>query len=109
MTQVADIERLLQDMRLALDSGNIQLIPRRKNMDTLAVLGISWEDAKAEIYSLTVNEYFQGPEIDRDFQGSDPFWMFKKNINGQVIYIKFKVLYMEDGSVRLVSFHIDHM
>lgn len=109
MVPIADIEKILGDMRLAIDAGKFQPIPRQKNMNTLATLGISWEDAKAEIYGLTASEYFQGPEVDRDFPSTDLFWVFKKNIGGQVIYIKFKVLYLEDGSVRLVSFHIDHM
>ena len=78
-------------------------------MYTLAQLGISWEDAKTEVYGLTASEYFQGPEKDRDFPGADLFWMFKKNVDGQVIYIKFKVLYLEDGKVKLVSFHFDNM
>lgn len=107
MVPIADIERVLRDMRLAIDAGKFQPVPRRKNMNTLAALGISWEDAKAEIHGLTASEYFQGPEADRDFPGTDPLWVFKKNIGGQVIYMKFKVLYLGDGSVRLVSFHID--
>lgn len=109
MVPTEDIEKILGDMRSAIDSGKFQPIPRRKNMNTLARLGISWEDAKAEIYELTVSEYFQGPEVDRDFPSTDRFWMFKKNIDGQVIYIKFKVLYLEDGRVKVVGFHIDHM
>ena len=35
------------------------------------------------------------------------FWVFKKNVDGNSIYIKFKVLYQKDGGVRVVSFHID--
>lgn len=107
MTSTADIENILTDMRTAIDEGKFQPIPRGKNMNTLAQLGITWNDAKEEIYGLSASDYFQGPEVDRDFPSTDLFWMFKKSIDGQVIYIKFKVLYLEDGSVRLVSFHID--
>ena len=109
MVPTEDIEKILADMRSAIDSGKFQLIPRKKNMNTLARLGISWEDVKTEIYELTAGEYFQGPEVDWDFPSTDRFWMFKKIIEGQVIYIKFKVLYLEDGGVKVVGFHIDHM
>lgn len=109
MTLTADIEKILADMRSALDKGKFQPILRRKNLDTLAQLGITWNDAKDEIYALTAKDYFQGPEVDRDLLGSDPFWMFKKIVNGKIIYIKFKVLYRNDRSIKLVSFHIDNM
>ena len=107
MTSIADIENVLTDMRTAIDEGKFQPIPRGKNMNTLAQLGITWNDVKEEIYGLSASDYFQGPEVDRDFPSADLFWMFKKSIAGQIIYIKFKVLYLEDGSVKLVSFHID--
>lgn len=104
-----DIEKALKDMRTAVDAGKFQLIPRGKNMHTLAQLGITLEDAKDEVYTLTPADYFQGPEPDRDFPGTEPLWMFKKNVAGQIIYIKFKTLYLGDGQVKLVSFHIDNM
>ena len=96
-------------MRSAIDAGKFQPMSRRKNMNTLAMLGISWKDAKSELYTLSAKDYYQGPEIDRDFPKEDLFWVFKKRIAGQVIYIKFKVLYQEDHGVKLVSFHLDHM
>lgn len=101
------IETILRDLQLAIDMGKFQPIFRRKNLETLAMLGLTWEDAKAEIYTLTADDYFQGPSVDRNFPASDRLWVFKKRIDGESIYIKFKVLYMEDGSVRVVSFHID--
>ena len=96
-------------LRWAIDMGKFQTVSRRKNLQTLAMLGLTWEDAKAEIYTLTINDYFQGPSVDRNFPTSDRLWVFKKKIDGESIYIKFKVLYMEDGSVRVVSFHIDEL
>ena len=50
---------------------------------------------------------YKGPEQDRDRKESDYFWIFKKKISWQVIYIKFKVEYQIDGGVKVVSFHID--
>ena len=103
----AAIKKILADMRAAIDSNKFLPVTRKKNLDTLAKMGISWSDAKDAIYTLTEREYRRGPMVDRDDVPSDYFWEFKKQIDGEIIYIKFKVLYQEDGSVKLVSFHID--
>ena len=100
------ITKILSDMRSAIDRHKIVLAPRKKNMDTLARLGLTWQDAQDEIYSLTEADYHQGPMLDRNDTTSDHLWVFKKRIDGEVIYIKFKVVYQENGEVRVVSFHI---
>ena len=102
-----DILIFLSDMRNSLDNNRFHPICRKKNLDTLARLGITWEDAKAEIYALQVSDYISGPEVDRDDPSSDFFWKFKKSVLGQVIYIKLKIEYLRDSDVRVVSFHID--
>ena len=76
-------------------------------MNTLAQLGLTWDDAKAEIYGLTAADYVSGPETDRDYPSSDKFWKFKKVVSNCLIYIKLKVEYQKNGDVRVVSFHID--
>ena len=101
--------KILNDMRTAIDNNKFYHIDRGKNMKTLALLGIPWKVAKAEIYGLEESNYFCGPKVDRDNPSSDLFWEFKKDIDGHLIYIKFKVLYQEDGGVRVVSFHLDKM
>ena len=95
------------NMRYAIDNKKFYPINRRKNLDTLAHLGISWDAAKEEIYDLKEEDYKSGPSVDRDDPSSDHFWVFKKKVDGNSIYIKFKVLYQKDGGVRVVSFHID--
>ncbi len=103
----AAIRKVLADMRSAIDCGKFQPICRSKNMKTLAKLGLTWEDVKDAIYSLTDKEYRRGPMQDSDDPSSDFFWEFKMRLGRETIYIKFKVLYQEDGRVKLVSFHID--
>lgn len=107
MASSAEIQKTLKDMRAAIDSGKFQHINRKKNMDTLALLGLTWRDAKDEIYSLAERHYRRGPMEDRDDQKSDFFWEFKKNVDGNIIYIKLKLMYQEDGRVKVVSFHLD--
>lgn len=74
---------------------------------TLARLGLTWQDAKDEIYSLKPEHYFRGPSVDWDRPSEDRFWEFKKRVEGEILYIKFKIVYQVDGSVKLVSFHLD--
>lgn len=102
-----DIDKVLADMRIAIDKNKFIPVNRKKNLDTLAQLGILWSDAKREIYELTSTDYFTGPEVDRDKPLSDYLWVFKKHVFGDVIYIKFKVEYQENGEVKVLSFHID--
>ncbi|MFT9078218.1 hypothetical protein, partial [Ethanoligenens sp.] len=88
-----DVESLLCNVREAIDKGRFIPVCRSKNLKTLAELGIMWHVVKDEVYSLTYDDYKKGPEIDRDDPSTDCFWIFKKIILGQLIYIKLKVLY----------------
>lgn len=109
MASPVAIRKILCDMRTAIENGKFQPIDRRKNLRTLALLGITWADAKDEIYSLTEQDYYSGPMLDDADYSSDLFWEFKKSVDGHMIYIKFKVMYQEDGRVKVVGFHIDGM
>jgi len=103
----ADVEQILRDMRFALQQNKMTLIPRRKNLDTLSKKGWLWRDVKNAMINLTYNDYREGPELDYDDPTSDKLWIFKTNIDNDIIYIKFKVMYQTDGRVKTLSFHID--
>lgn len=107
MPSSVQIRQILSDMRSAIDDGKFTHIDRYKNQNTLARLGIDWVSAKEEIYDLTEEDYYSGPEIDRKYPDGDFLWIFKKNVLGQIIYIKFKILYQENNEVKVLSFHID--
>jgi len=102
-----DIESVLSDMRQAIRCNRCFLVPRKENMNTLAQLGITGKDAFDEIIELTYKDYFQGPVTDRDRPAEDALWVFKKTIQNEVIYIKFKIEYQKNGGAKFVSFHID--
>lgn len=104
-----DIDKILFDMRNAIDNRKFIPVPRKKNLDTLAQLGITWSDALNEIYSLSRIDYVSGPDIDRAMPSSDLLWIFKKTVDGNLIYIKFKMMYQENGDVKIISFHIDNI
>lgn len=102
-----EVERIIRDMRLALQSNRMTVVPRDKNMKTLARKGWQWRDVKEAMMALTYEDYQKGPESDHDHPASDMLWVFKPNIDGDVFYVKFKILYQQDGSVKTLSFHID--
>ena len=78
------VQKILSDMRNAIDNKKFYPINRRKNLDTLAHLGISWDAAKEEIYDLKEEDYKSGPSVDRDDPSSDHFWVFKKKVGGNL-------------------------
>ena len=108
-TSIADIDALLLNLRYAIDNNMVVVIHRRKNMDTLARLGILWSDAIKEIYKLTSADYISGPIADNDRPNSDLLWVFKKYLYGEIIYIKLKIQYMDNGELKVLSFHIDNI
>lgn len=103
------IERILCDMRLAIDSKKFFMENRKKNLDTLAILGYTKDDMLDEIYDLKYTEYFRGPVPDRDYPKDDDFWEFKRIIEGRVVYIKFKVRHVDGCYALFTSYHIDFM
>lgn len=84
-TSLAAIEKLLADMRYAIDNQKCTPIRRKPNMDTLARLGITWSDAFDKMYELTSADYIKGPEDDRNEPTTDKVWVFKKHAYGAVL------------------------
>ena len=78
-------------------------VERHKCLDTLARLGMTIPQAKSEIMSLTYEDYCKGPELDTE-RGGD-FWTFGKVINGEVIFIRLKVVF-DFNLAKCQSFHI---
>ena len=102
-----EIEQFLDDVRKAIRAGKVTLIERKKNMDTLAGMGLTLRQVYREICGLTFVNYEKGPEIDKDYPKSDMLWIFKTNIDHNSIYIKIKVEYKANGDVKIISFHFD--
>lgn len=102
-----EIEKFLDDVRKAIIAGKVTLVDRKKNMDTLAEMGLTLRQVYREICELTFVNYEKGPEIDRDLPKSDMLWIFKTNIDHNSIYIKIKVEYKSSGEVKIISFHFD--
>lgn len=109
MLPSSDIEKALSDVRWALAQNKFTFVPRTKNMQTMANLGITSYDVIDIVYNLRPHECVKGAVEDRDFPDSDLFWVFVTKVRNESVYIKFKILYQKDKSVKIVSFHIENM
>lgn len=102
MPQKAQITLFLADFK-ELATCNFYFVQRDKCLDSIAWLGITIEQAKAEIMDLTYEDYYKGPEPDTD-RGGD-FWTFGKIINGKEIFIRLKTV-SHLKLAKCQSFHI---
>lgn len=101
-----DVEAFLSAFHRATKSG-LYVVDREKNLNFLLLHGFSAQDRRDAISSLCVEDYFGGPDRDRDFPDQPPcIWKFSANIAGVDVYIKLKLVYVE-GTVRAkcLSFH----
>ena len=109
MTAIREIfvTDILDKMRAAIKDGHFIPDERHKNLQTLADLEWTWKDVKEELLQLQYKDFWKGPEEDNCAPKSEPYWFFKKIINGKLIYIKFKVVGGTYFLVKLKSFHED--
>ena len=86
------------------DPGRLRVASdRKKNMDTLAKLGITPAGCITYINSLTYWNYLSGPMDDRDTDEENCIWEFGTRINAIDVYIKIK--HIEDDDLLVLSFH----
>jgi hypothetical protein len=101
-TQVKDF--LLEFKRIMAKGRGLDIVNRRENIDTLAKFGLTRGNLKEEIMTLSVENYCQGPEPDRDRPGD--IWVFGKQIGAEEIYIKLKVAQVGNEKIaKCISFH----
>ncbi|MCX5795081.1 MAG: hypothetical protein NTY77_06275 [Elusimicrobia bacterium] len=101
-----DVESFLAKLHHAIQSG-FYVVDRDKNFNFLLLHGFSVQDRREAIESLCVENYFGGPEKDRDFPAQPAcIWKFAVTLEGVDIYIKLKIV--EEGAkvrVKCLSFH----
>ena len=79
----------------------------RKRRETLDKLGYNIPAMLQEIKELSPSDLNKGPEKDHNYP-NEVVWMFKKEINGLIIYIKIKIRQIPTGkNLFITSFHID--
>lgn len=91
--------------QIATAGRGIYIVPRRKNQQSLAKLGITKKNCIEEILSLSVADYCEGPEPDTDRPGE--IWKFGKHIGDKEVYIKLKIARVGKKLIaKCLSFHI---
>jgi len=101
-----EIKEFLKQVR-NIDRKDARLIPRKKNMDYLAELGIRLHDAIDEVYDLKCEDYVDGPKPNENIKYSEgDVWMFKKQIEGHNTYIKISITHCNE-ELAILSFHAD--
>lgn len=102
------IVSFLSQAKALMAAGQYTFVPRRKNMQDLALHNLTIADVRQEILGLTVSDYYKGPK--RDFDRSQPgdIWEFKKGVGGDRFYIKLKIQNVNGTDIlKCLSFHED--
>lgn len=101
-TEIRDF--LVEFKRIMAKGRGLDIVNRRENIDTLAKMGLTKKNLIEEIMTLSVENYCQGPEPDRDRPGD--VWVFGKQIDAEEIYIKLKIAHVgKEKIAKCLSFH----
>jgi len=101
----AEIRDFLMEFKKIMVAGRgLDIVNRRENIDAMAKLGLTKKNLKEEIMTLSVENYCEGPEPDKDRPGY--VWVFGKQIGRQEIYIKLKIAQVgKEKIAKCLSFH----
>ena len=75
------------------------------NIDTLSALEITAKERDSYIFSLTPEDYCQGPDKN-DYPGQNDVWVFGKFIKHKEVYIKIFINVIHKQPNICISFHI---
>ena len=92
MSSIDDIEEFLCKVRVLIANNKFRFLKKRKkNMISLALLGLTPEDIPEIIAELRYENYSSGPEDDRDREDKNCIWVFEYQYEEYEIYIKLKI------------------
>jgi hypothetical protein len=96
---------LLEFKQVATAGSGIDIVPRAETRPTLARLGLTRVNLEEILLGLSVTDYCQGAEPDRDRPGN--VWIFGCEIEGHEVYIKLKIAQAGEKRIaKCISFHI---
>lgn len=98
----------LRELKAVANQSGIHLVNREVNKQSLIYFGLNKKNFETEIMGLTLADYCDGPEPDRDHPGD--VWMFGRKISKHEVYIKLKIAQVGNQKiVKCISFHpADH-
>lgn len=98
------VRQFLSEFKELIYANGFRIIDRLKNKDALLELGLTSNQRKEIILSLSVLDYTSGPI--KDIYKSGDFWVFGKIIDSAEIYIKIKIVEQDDEEYAVcLSFH----
>lgn len=105
-SQREETARFLRRARELIRQGRFLLVPRSRNLQSLAELGLTLRDAREEILILREENWYAGPKPD--YAGSGEIWEFKTRLEDVQVYIKLRIAGQGRGEqLRCLSFHED--
>ncbi len=103
-----EILKFLENAKELLAKGDFIFVRRNKNLQSLADHGLTILDAKNEIFSLELSDYYKGPEDDDDPKYTGVVWTFRKIIGSNIFYVKLKIQICDHKEfLKCISFHTD--
>ncbi len=96
------LDEFLRQLQVELAANRWVLIPRSKNLQSIAAHGLTLRDVYRAISHLSDKNYSKGPMPDRNGDPT-PVWIFRKKIGGKQFYIKLKL--DPQVGVKCISFH----
>lgn len=103
---------MLGKLNKCLDAKQYHICGRDKNRDFLASNGFTLEDQLTILRSLTPADCIKAEEDRDDPNHMDTYWFHKKNYDGLLVYVKYKIVILEppegDGDFAFIkSIHED--
>ena len=84
---------------------HLLFVDRERCLTAITQLGLSLEQAIAEIMSISIDDYCEGPESDVA-RPDEYIWVFGKVISGDEMYIKLKIKTIQGEQYAMcLSFH----
>ena len=99
------ILNFLKDFKELMGQGHYYVKEHHKNIQALRDLGINARLRDELILSVAMDDYSSGPKPDEYHPGY--YWVFGKNLDNVEIYIKLKIVSLNNGNEKAVclSFH----
>ena len=91
----------LKRFKAKMSAEGLVFVPRKRNLDGIAWLGLTIEEVERIILRLTDADYSGGPEEDLDGSPGE-IWFFSVLDDGKGIYVKLK---LDDEFAKCLSFH----
>ncbi len=99
------ILNFLKDFKELMGQGHYYVKEHHKNIQALRDLGLNARLRDELILSVAMDDYSSGPKPDEYHPGY--YWVFGKNLDNVEIYIKLKIVSLNNGNEKAVclSFH----